>query len=143
VTIDPRCVREELLASANPERAAKERQYLKSDLEFLGVSVPVIRRVARRLAASLPEGDHDALMTAVASLWGQPIHELRSAGAMLMEARPGWLLATDLPVLESMLREARTWAHVDLLAVHVVGSLAVRFPEVGDTLDRWSTDDDS
>lgn len=40
-------ITDELRAVAKPERAAGEKAYLKSDLEFLGASVWEIRRVGR------------------------------------------------------------------------------------------------
>lgn len=140
--IDPKAVRTELATHANPERAVHEKGYLKSDLEFIGVSVPAIRKVARRLARSLDDGDRGELLVAVRALWNQPVHELRSVAAMMLEALPGSLEAEDLPLVESMLREAGTWAHVDLLAVHVVGPLVSANPELASELDRWSTDED-
>jgi DNA alkylation repair enzyme len=36
-----------LRAAGTPERAAQERRYLKSDLEFVGAGLPAVRAVAR------------------------------------------------------------------------------------------------
>jgi 3-methyladenine DNA glycosylase AlkD len=49
---------------------------------------------------------------------------------------------TDIVLLERLIRESKTWALVDGLAASVAGSLVERFPEVADTLDVWSTDED-
>ncbi len=48
----------------------------------------------------------------------------------------------DLPVLERILRESRTWALVDALAVHCVGHLAERYSPVRSALPRWGRDPD-
>jgi DNA alkylation repair enzyme len=48
----------------------------------------------------------------------------------------------DVPLVEQMLREARTWALVDVLAANVMGGLVERFPELAAVLDRWAGDDD-
>jgi DNA alkylation repair enzyme len=45
-----------------PERAAQEKRYLKSDLEFLGVSVPGTRRTVKAAARSYPDLDRDAAL---------------------------------------------------------------------------------
>jgi 3-methyladenine DNA glycosylase AlkD len=53
------------------------------------------------------------------------------------------LTPADVPLLERMLREARTWALVDVLAAAVVGPLYVAHPAaLGKVLDRWAGDDD-
>ena len=38
----------ELTQQSTPERAEGEKRYLKSDLEFLGATVPTIRQTAKR-----------------------------------------------------------------------------------------------
>jgi 3-methyladenine DNA glycosylase AlkD len=49
----------------------------------------------------------------------------------------------DRPVLEQLLRTARTWAYVDSLAADVVGTLVVMEPKAWNpVLDRWASDDD-
>ena len=53
------------------------------------------------------------------------------------------LRAGDLPLLERLARESRTWALLDYLAVDFVGTLVEADPHSVDTeLDRWSTDPD-
>jgi 3-methyladenine DNA glycosylase AlkD len=52
------------------------------------------------------------------------------------------LLASDMALLERLLREARTWALVDGLAASVVGPLVERDPKAADMLDRWAVDED-
>jgi 3-methyladenine DNA glycosylase AlkD len=59
-----------------------------------------------------------------------------------LNARPRLVGAGDLPLMERMLRESKTWALVDGLAVSALGALLDREPGVSDTLDRWATDED-
>lgn len=49
---------------------------------------------------------------------------------------------TDMALLEKLLRESKTWALVDSLAVNVTGDLVERYPQLGSVLDRWARDDD-
>ena len=44
----------ELRALGTPQRAGGEKAYLKSDLDFLGTTVPDIRRVAKGSSKSTP-----------------------------------------------------------------------------------------
>jgi 3-methyladenine DNA glycosylase AlkD len=132
----------ELRAAATPERATKERAYLKSDLAFLGASVPVIRKATGTTLRTQPVTRHEELIELVNELWGARIHELRMAAVEILELRQDLLVPQDRPLLERLLREARTWALVDGLAVSVIGALLDRHPEVGDWLAVWSTDED-
>jgi 3-methyladenine DNA glycosylase AlkD len=135
-----------LAAHADPERAVQERRYLKSELEHFGVSVPATRRCVRDWVRAHPTLDHDALVGLVTELWDHPtpaIHERRLAAVELLEARRQLLSAADLPLLERLLREARTWALLDGLSVSVVGELALADPAAFDAVvRRWATDDE-
>jgi 3-methyladenine DNA glycosylase AlkD len=134
---------DELRAVARPERAEQEKRYLKSDLAFLGASVWEIRRVVQAFLKGMGQLDHDGLTSLVEALWSEPIHERRMAAVALLEAHPRLLGPGDLGLIERLLRESRTWALVDGLAVHVVGSVLVARPaEVTPVLDRWADDPD-
>ena len=50
-----------LRALGTPERAANEKAYLKSDLEFAGTTVPAMRSVVRSWCRQQHGLDHDAL----------------------------------------------------------------------------------
>ncbi len=132
----------ELRAGAAPERAEREKEYLKSRLEHYGTSVPAIRAVAKSVPRRQPDLGHDDLLQLVLSLWDTPVHERRMAGVELLGLYSDRLLATDMPLLERMLRESRTWALVDGLAASVVGPLVERDPNAAMVLDRWAADDD-
>ena len=133
---------DELRAVARPERAVQEKAYLKSDLEFLGASVWEIRRVVQAFSRGT-ELTHDTLVDLVEALWVEPLHERRMAAVALLELHP-WLLGPgDLPLIERLLRESRTWALVDGLATDVVGAILAASPvKVTPVLDRWATDPD-
>ena len=131
-----------LRALGAPERAAHEKAYLKSDLEFAGTTVPAMRSVVRSWCRQQQDLDHDALVDVTQALWARPVHECRMAAAELLTANGSLLDAADLAAVESMLRTARTWALVDGLAASVAGGLVERHPELTATLDRWAADED-
>ena len=129
-----------LRAVGTPKRAEGEKAYLKSDLAFIGVMVSEIRATIREL---VPRMDHEGLVALATELWAPPIHELRTAAVLLLTRDARQLRAGDLPLLERLARESRTWALLDYLAVDVVGTLVEADPHSVDTeLDRWSTDPD-
>lgn len=125
-----------------PERAAQEQAYLKSSLEFLGVSVPDTRSVVRTFYRAHPELSAGDVRRLAVLLWGAPVFERRSAAVMLLIADAARSSPEDLGLVERFLRESRTWALVDALACDVSGGLVERFPELAATLDRWAADED-
>jgi len=52
------------------------------------------------------------------------------------------LTGADLPTVEAMLRQSKTWALVDPLAIYVTGDLVAAEPGLNSELDRWATDED-
>jgi 3-methyladenine DNA glycosylase AlkD len=132
-----------LRAEATPERAQKEKAYLKSDLDFLGATVPAIRRAARTVHRQHSDLSHDELLRLVEGLWARRIHELRMAAVVLLDLNRDRLTPADLVWLQRLVRESSTWALVDGLSVSVVGSLVDRFPdELHIELARWARHDD-
>lgn len=126
-----------------PERAAGEKAYLKSDLDFLGVTVWQIRAEVKATVAEIGELDHDQLVALVEALWSEPVFDRRMAATVLLEMRSGLLSVGDLPLLERLLRDSHTWALVDGLAGDVAGSmLAADEDGTSRVLDRWAADDD-
>jgi 3-methyladenine DNA glycosylase AlkD len=124
------------------ERAEHEQQYLKSELEHLGATVWQIRREVKAFAKDREDLSHAELVALVAALWTKPVHERRMAAVFLLEAHPELVTPSDLPLLERLVREARTWALVDGLAGDVLGELLVRHPRAAARLDRWAEDSD-
>ncbi|HUP41710.1 MAG TPA: DNA alkylation repair protein, partial [Thermoanaerobaculia bacterium] len=134
-----------LRALGTAKRAAAAKAYLKSELEFLGVDTPTLRRELKRLLREVPEPERAGLLALVESLWGRGVFELRAAAAELLTMRAALLEAPDLELLERLIREGGTWALVDALAPSVAGPLvereAERHPEIGAILDRWAADE--
>jgi len=130
----------QLEAGGTPERAEKEKAYLKSDLRHYGTSVPAIRAVAKATARQHPELTHDELVALVDALWAVPVHERQMASVELLDLYCDRLGPGDAALLERLLRESYTWALVDGLAASVVGGLVERHPELGAMLDRWAAD---
>lgn len=135
-------IEQRLRAVGTPERAEGEKRYLKSDLDFLGASVGDIRRAVATFVRDHPELTHDELLDLVETLWAVPIHERRMAAAVLPESYVQLLSPHDLVFIEGLIREARTWALVDVLAGDVVGRIVLAGGDTRRALDRWARDED-
>ncbi len=132
----------ELRPHRNPARAPAEKAYLKSDLEFLGVGLPVMRRTVRAVKEEHGELNRQGLLRLVRVLWKTPLFERRMMVVLLLEAFQPLLLRTDIALLERLIRQSKTWAFVDELAIAITGPLVERDPALLRVLDRWATDAD-
>jgi 3-methyladenine DNA glycosylase AlkD len=131
-----------LRAAGQPGRAAREKAYLKSDLEFGGTPAAGIRSVAKAWSRAHPALAHGELLNVTAALWARPVFECRAAAVELLRDRLALLRAADAAQIEAMLRTSYTWALVDDLAEKVMGGLTEAFPQLTGTLDRWARDGD-
>jgi 3-methyladenine DNA glycosylase AlkD len=130
-----------LQSAGTAERAEQERAYLKSSLQFLGVSVPATRAAVRDLLRAHRELSAADVRQLAVILWDSPVFERRSAAVMLLVADASRAEPTDMALVERFLRDSQTWALVDPLSCDVSGALVVRFRELGETLDRWAVDE--
>jgi 3-methyladenine DNA glycosylase AlkD len=132
----------ELRRHRNPTRAAAEKAYLKSDLEFLGVGLPAMRQVVRALKKQHAGLDRRGLVALVTTLWSRTGFERRMMAVLFLEAFQPLLRPADLRLLERLIRQSKTWAFVDELAIATVGPLVERSPELLRVIDRWAGDQD-
>jgi 3-methyladenine DNA glycosylase AlkD len=135
-----RAVTDAMRPLGTPERAAQEKRYLKSDLEFFGVTVPDMRRTVRAVARRYPGLDREAVLAWAIALWRGPVHERRMAAVEVLTVAVQRLTAEDLPAVEKLIREAGTWALVDGLACSVAGAIALHDPSSWPLIDAWASD---
>lgn len=135
-------VRDALRAAADPSLAPGQQAYMKSAMPFLGVRVPEVRRVTRRIVRELGVRESGELVAAAKALWdGATYREERYAATALLGLRQ---LRGDLslvPLYEHMTRTGAWWDHVDELA-HRISELHDVHPEPTAELVRaWAVDD--
>lgn len=156
----------DLRARGGSERAQKERAYLKSELLHYGVSVPDTRAVVRAALRTV-KLYHEEVIELARLLWAAPtppdtsaasagptdtgegatshltpVHERRTAAAMVLIQSKDRLGGGDADFIEGLLREAKTWALVDPLAGDLVGPLSERDTAFDPVLERWASDGD-
>jgi 3-methyladenine DNA glycosylase AlkD len=135
-------VADALRAAGTPGRAEQEKRYLKSELEFFGVTVPEMRRVVTGAVRDYPGLDEAGMVAWAVALWRGPVHERRMAAAEILTLAAPRLRADDLATVERLLRESGTWALVDGLACNVAGEIALRDPQSWPVIDGWAVDAD-
>ena len=104
--------------------------------------MPQTGRVISSYVAAHPEMSREQVLALAGALWAKPVHERRAAAVFLLERHPDLIAPRDLRLIERLVRESRTWALVDPLAVNVLGGIIVRFPRSAARLNRWSRDED-
>ncbi len=132
-----------LQAAADPARAAGAQAYMKSQMPFLGVRVPEVRRIVKAAAAEHPPGSLAELQSTVLALWRNASwREERYAAIELTGHR---LAAGELKMLalyEEIIRTGAWWDLVDAVAHRLGGLLQAHRAELTPVLRRWSTDGD-
>jgi 3-methyladenine DNA glycosylase AlkD len=131
-----------LLPLADAGRAGQAKRYLKSDLNFLGVSVPAIRSAVSDVARTHRELNRDGVLAWAQALWREPVHERRTAAIEVLRWYTRRLLPADLALVEAWVREAHGWAYVDPLAGDIAGPIALVHPDAWPLIDEWATDED-
>lgn len=130
----------ELNSKAKPERAVFEKGYMKSELEFVGATVPDTHKCAKRVAKANQDLSRKELRALVDDLWATDIHEVRTVAVALLDHFSSLLRSSDLAMVRRRIIDAAGWAHVDWLAANVSGSIVLDHPECIDKLDDWAVD---
>ncbi|MYA59424.1 MAG: DNA alkylation repair protein, partial [Chloroflexi bacterium] len=132
----------ELIAAGTEERAINEKRYLKSEIEHYGVTVPEIRKLARRFARERKDLSKSVLIDLTHELWDRDVYELRKLAVNVLAAKTSLLSADDLSFLEGLLRRSHTWALIDDMSFNVVAPVLSDIDNAGSIRSRWSEDGD-
>jgi 3-methyladenine DNA glycosylase AlkD len=123
------------------ERAAGQKAYLKSDLDFFGVAVPVVRAAIKRESKSNPITERSVLIEKSIGCFDSTYFEMQLFGVFLLERYSELLEPEDIQVLVDLIRRCTTWALVDPMSKPGARLVDIGMPGVGPILDDWSTDE--
>ena len=101
-----------------------------------------MRHFVGTLKRQHPRLDRITLLELVERLWQPRVFESRMIAVLLLDAYGPLLEPVDIGLLERLIRESKTWAFVDELAIAITGRLVERAAKLLTKLDRWSRDDD-
>lgn len=101
-----------------------------------------MRQTVRTVKRDHRELDRRGLVALVGILWKMPVFERRMIAVLLLEAFEPLLRPADMALLERLIRQSKTWAFVDELAIVITGPLVARYPHLLPVLDRWAREDD-
>ena len=126
-----------LRRAGTARRAKGEKAYLRSDLVFYGVDAAGLGRIARAFVAAHPDLRRAELRALAEAAWRTGVHDHRSAAIAIVERRKDALTVRDLPWLVRLIAASNTWAHVDGMAISLVGGILERNPAARSRLPAW------
>lgn len=136
-----------LAARADPDRAARMRDYMKSSMPYRGVPAPSRKEALRDAFSARPIVGRAAWKATVLALWrGARFREERYAAIALAgdrRSRKHAVSVDALPVYEELITDGAWWDLVDDVAIHRIGPLLGEHPRVlRPAVLRWSRDPD-
>ena len=133
--------RTRLRAAGSPARAAAQQAYLKSDLRFLGATMPQTRTAVAEFCRARPDLGRADLRAIAEGAYATDSHDLRTAAIGVLERRVVVLTSRDLLWLIDLVRRSNSWAYVDWLALGVIGEVIARDPVSLRLLPVWAKDE--
>jgi 3-methyladenine DNA glycosylase AlkD len=136
-------IRAGLRAAADPTRAPQMQAYMKSAMPYLGVSLPVTRRITRTAAKEHPPAGPADLTGSAAALWrSAEYREERYAATELTGLRMAAGRLELLPLCTEIIVTGAWWDHVDAVSQRIGAMLLAHPDEVEPLIRSWSTDPD-
>jgi 3-methyladenine DNA glycosylase AlkD len=124
-------------AAANAEKAIPMSAYMREQFPFLGIPTPERRRLSREFLKSACKKEID--WEFVIKCW-ELEREFQYLAMDYLDKQKVFLTAAAIPKLHQLAVSKSWWDTIDGLD-RIVGDIALRFPEVNDTLLLWSADD--
>jgi len=120
------------------ERAANQKSYLKSELDFFGVSVPTVRASLKREMKEHPITEREILLGKSLECFDWSHFEMQLFGVLLLDKYSKLLVPDDLDSIADLVERCNTWALVDPLSGPAGRLVDQGLPAVGPILDEWS-----
>jgi 3-methyladenine DNA glycosylase AlkD len=124
--------------NAEPARAAEMRAYMKDKFPFLGIQTPG-RKVLEKGFLKEAKKAAQVNWTFINECWEKPELEFQYLAEDYINAMKDKLAPDDIEHIRKLVITKSWWDTTDNLDI-VIGSLALKFPELNKTLIAWSLD---
>jgi 3-methyladenine DNA glycosylase AlkD len=135
-------VRQELRALADPDKAEPMRAYMKSEMPYLGVAMPLHRKACKRLFRDHRPPTFEAWSDTALMLWrAAEYREERYCAINLINDSlfEPFRDKKALPVYREMIVTGAWWDLVDAIAPYRLGALLDRYPRgMATTMRQWA-----
>jgi len=139
-------IRAELAAAGDPEVAAKQQAYMKSEMPYRGLPAPRLKVLLRPLLSGWRPDSRQQWEATILALWDEATHrEERYAAIAIARHRRAraWLDPDSLELWRHLVVTGAWWDVVDEVATHPVGdTLLAHREETTPVVRGWATDED-
>ena len=122
----------------DPIKAVQMEKYMKDQFKFLGLQSVKRRDVSRPFLASLKKSALDWQL--VFFLWEQPYREYQYIACDYLLLKKDELTIEDVNPIKHIALDKSWWDTIDNLD-KLIGTIALKHPELNDSLLDWSKDD--
>lgn len=131
----------EFLTAADASYAQWQKAYLKHQFQFIGLRKPIRTRIQKEIFKQLSISSQKELIDLIIYLWQKPQREFKHAAIDVSRKYEKLWNVEMLSLFEYMVRTHSWWDTVDTVAVHLIGKLVKKHPELNKTMDIWIVDD--
>jgi 3-methyladenine DNA glycosylase AlkD len=118
-----RFVAREFCKQANAKKAKEMAAYMKTTMPFYGVQKPDRLPVFKELTSKFRPSTQKEYEANVLSLWNQKHREEKYAALEYATYFKPFICQESMPLYERLIREGAWWDFVDVIAIHLVGTV--------------------
>lgn len=120
----------------NEQNAVQMKKYMRDLFPFYGIKSPLRKELSYRFLAELKKQENID-WDFVESCWNASEREMQYVALDYLRDNTKKLTDKDLPNIESLINRKTWWDSIDFLD-RIVGNIALRYPELNQTILEWS-----
>ncbi|PKR84499.1 DNA alkylation repair protein [Heyndrickxia camelliae] len=127
---------------ADPEKAIPMENYMKNHFPFLGIKTPERNQILKEFFQETEIIKKPFSHEFVNGLWSLKEREYHYAALAYCQQFKKGFTDEDLPFFEKLITTNSWWDTADIIAPHIIGDIAGKFPAViSKNIDKWATDE--
>lgn len=130
---------ETLKPYADAQKAQQMAAYMKNQFAYLGIQSPLRKELTKPFLSELKK-EKNIDWQLIEQCWESPFRELQYVALDYLASKKKSLTLSDVPKLKNLAERKSWWDSIDQLD-RIIGSIALRYPELNETLLAWSVDD--
>lgn len=131
-----------ILETLNPYADAQKAQqmaaYMKNQFAYLGIQSPLRKELTKPFLSELKK-EKNIDWQLIEQCWESPFRELQYVALDYLASKKKSLTLSDVAKLKNLAERKSWWDSIDQLD-RIIGNIALRYPELNETLLAWSVD---
>jgi 3-methyladenine DNA glycosylase AlkD len=133
---------EDLRSIADESHKTAMEAYMRHQFTFLGIKMPVRKATTAPYIKELLKAPDADLDKTIKWFWSKPEREFVYTGLVYCQKAHKIWIPDSVKLFEYMITTHSWWDSVDVIAVHLIGDLLRKFPEIKeDTISRYRSSD--